>query len=72
MGSRTDTAANPELAVRAGRAAARGGLIQVAPGPELPDTRDKAGAQAGMALALTLGGAFWVLVAAAAIYLLRH
>jgi len=72
MGSRIDTAANADLAVRRGRAAPRGGLVQVAPSPELPDTRDKAGSQAGMAIALGLGGAFWALVGAAAIYFLRH
>jgi len=70
MGSRTDTAANADLGVRAERAAPRGGLVQVAPGPELPETRDKAGAQAGMAIALTVGGAFWALAGAAAIYFL--
>jgi hypothetical protein len=46
--------------------------VQVAPGPELPDARDRAGAQAGMAIALLAGGAFWALVGAVALYLLRH
>jgi len=50
----------------------RAGLVQAAPAPELPDSRDKAGAQAGMALALTVGGVFWAAVGAAAIYFLRR
>jgi hypothetical protein len=72
MGSRTNPAADADLDLRAGRAARRRGLVQVAPGPELPDTRDKAGVQAGMALALSLGGLFWAAAGAAAIYFLRH
>ena len=50
----------------------RAGLVQTAPAQELPDSRDKAGAQAGMALALTVGGVFWAAVGAAAIYFLRR
>lgn len=49
-----------------------GRFIAIAPGPELPDQRDRAGAQRGMALALLGGGAFWAAVAAAAIYFLRR
>ena len=48
------------------------GFVQTAPGPELPDARDKVGAQAGMALALTAGGAFWAIVGIAAFFVLRH
>ena len=72
MGSRTDTAANADLGLQAQRAPRRGAFVQVAPGPELPEARDKAGAQAGMAIALTLGAAFWTLAGAAAIFFLRH
>jgi hypothetical protein len=72
MGDRINPAADANLDLRAGRAARRGTFVQVAPGPELPDVRDKAGAQTGMVLALTLGGLFWVAAGAAAIYFLRH
>lgn len=51
---------------------ARAALVQPAPGPELPDSRDKAGAQTGMVVALTAGGLFWAAVGAAAIYFLGH
>jgi hypothetical protein len=47
-------------------------FVQVAPGPESPDVRDKAGAQRGMALALALGGIFWAAAGAAAVYVLRR
>lgn len=49
----------------------RNRLIQIAPGPEPADTRDKAGAQRGMILALLGGGLFWAAVAAAAFFLKR-
>ena len=72
MGDRANPAANTDLGLAAERPARRGAIVQVAPGPELPDTRDKAGAQAGMAIALTAGGVFWAIVGAAAFYVLRH
>jgi hypothetical protein len=46
-------------------------LIQVAPGPEEPDLRDKAGRQHGMIIALAGAGAFWAAVGAAAAYFLN-
>lgn len=45
--------------------------IRLAPGPEMPDSRDRKGAQAGMALALGGATLFWVIVAGL-ILLLRH
>ncbi|HEV2532009.1 hypothetical protein [Phenylobacterium sp.] len=72
MGSRSNPAANADLDLRAERAPRRGALVQVAPGPELPDARDKSGAQAGMAIALTLGGLFWAAAGVAAIYFFRR
>jgi hypothetical protein len=42
-----------------------------APGPETPDSRDKAGAQKGMIILLVGGLAFWGAIAAAVICLLR-
>ncbi|HVI33850.1 hypothetical protein [Phenylobacterium sp.] len=39
------------------------GLVQVAPGPEAPDTRDKGARQKGMIIALVGGAAFWAAVA---------
>ena len=42
-----------------------------APGPETPDSRDKAGAQTGMLILLVGGVAFWGALAAVVIYLLR-
>jgi hypothetical protein len=70
--SRTDTAANADLGLRAERAPRAAGLVQVAPVAELPDVRSKAGAQAGMAIAVVAGGAFWAVVGAAALFFLRH
>jgi hypothetical protein len=46
-------------------------LIEPAPGPEAPDTRDKAGAQRGMVIVLIGGGAFWLGIAALAFWLLH-
>lgn len=54
---------------RASRLVSR--LVQPAPGPETPETRDKAGAQSGMVLMLVGGGLFWLGVAAVVFYLLR-
>ncbi|MDB5444025.1 MAG: hypothetical protein JWP86_2718 [Phenylobacterium sp.] len=67
-----EAAANSELDLRARPEPRPGTFVQVAPGPEQPDERDKAGAQGGMALALTLGAVFWAAVGAAAIYFLRR
>lgn len=53
-------------------AARRSRLVQRAPGPETPDTLDKAGRQGGMALVLIVGGLFWVGVGAAALYLMSR
>jgi hypothetical protein len=47
-------------------------LVQPAPTPELPDARDRKGAQAGMGLALIGGGVFWAAVIGAAAYFLRR
>jgi hypothetical protein len=44
-------------------------LIRRAPGPELPDARDRAGAQGGMAILVVAGAAFWVAAAVAVIHL---
>jgi hypothetical protein len=49
----------------------RSKFVQRAPGPEAPETRDRRGAQRGMALLLVGGGLFWLGVAAAAVYLLN-
>ncbi len=67
-----EAAANSELDLRARPAPRPSALVQVAPGPEAPDERDKAGAQGGMALALTLAGVFWAAIGVVAIYVLRH
>ena len=45
-------------------------LVQRAPGIEAPDTRDRAGAQRGMLIVLVGAAAFWLGVAALAVYLL--
>lgn len=66
---------SPNAAItRAPRAAAARSsrLVQPAPGPEAPDTRDKAGRQGGMALLLVVGGLFWVGVGAAVVYLMSR
>ncbi|THD80574.1 MAG: hypothetical protein E7812_07545 [Phenylobacterium sp.] len=47
-------------------------LVQPAPGPDLPVARDRKGAQAGMAIALLGGGAFWAAAIGAAVYFLRR
>jgi hypothetical protein len=47
-------------------------LVQSAPAPELPEARDRKGAQAGMTLALIGGGVFWAAVIGAAAYFLRR
>lgn len=68
----TKTVTPADLPPTAGRRASRRSrFIQIAPGPEAPDSRDKAGAQGGMVLMLIGGGLFWAAVAAAAIYVLR-
>ena len=46
-------------------------VVQRAPGPEAPDSRDKGGAQIGMLILLAGGVAFWTGVAMAAIYFLH-
>jgi hypothetical protein len=66
----TDAAANAE-ALRAPAETRDNPFVQVAPGPETPDVRDKAGRQRGMALAIIGAGAFWAAVGAAAAYFLR-
>jgi len=67
-----DAAAQTDIDLNARPAPRPGRFVQVAPGPELPDVRDKAGAQRGMAIALTLGGIFWAAAGAAAVYFLRR
>jgi len=49
----------------------RSRLVQVAAGPEAPETRDRAGAQRGMAIILIGGGLFWAGVASLVVYLTR-
>jgi len=39
-------------------------LVQVAPGPETPDTRDRSGARRGMIIMIAAGAVFWGAVAA--------
>jgi hypothetical protein len=58
-------------ALRSASAALSKPWIQVAPGPEEPDVRDKAGRQGGMLLMLAGAGAFWAAVGAAAAFLLK-
>ena len=47
-------------------------LVQRAPNPDLPVARDRKGAQAGMAIAILGGGAFWAAAIGAAVYFLRR
>ncbi|RAK52561.1 hypothetical protein [Phenylobacterium deserti] len=49
---------------RQGRAKRTNRFVQLAPGPETPQARDKAGAQHGMLIMLASGAAFWGGVAA--------
>jgi hypothetical protein len=65
-------AAEADLDLTPERKSRLGGLVQIAPGPELSDARGKSGAQAGMAIALAAGGVFWAAVGMAAIYFLRR
>lgn len=67
----TKAAHGPEE-LRRPAARPRNPFIQVAPGPESGDVRDKAGAQRGMAIALIGGGLFWAALGAAAVYFLRR
>jgi hypothetical protein len=46
--------------------------VQVAPGPETPDTPDRGGRQAGMAILIGAGVAFWSGVGALTWYLLNR
>ena len=68
----TDAAADAPLPRGGEEKAGPSWLVRPAPGPDLPDERDKAGAQGGMALALLGGGLFWGAVAAAAVWFLRR
>jgi len=45
--------------------------VRPAPGPEIPDMRDRRGAQLGMALAIGGAALFW-LVLGAAVLLVHH
>jgi hypothetical protein len=65
-----DAAADAEP-LRAAREARSNPFVQVAPGPEQPDVRDKAGRQRGMVIALAGAGAFWAAVGAAAAFFLK-
>ena len=58
-------------AAEAAAPAPRAHLIQFAPGPEVPDTRDRAGVRRGMLILLISCGAFWAAAVALALYLLR-
>ena len=64
----TETAAPAEEAQETSRLS---WLVQPAPSPDAPDTRDRGGAQRGMALALAGGAVFWAAVGAA-VWLLRR
>ena len=46
-------------------------IVQRAPGPEAPDSRDKGGAQIGMLILLAGGAAFWVGMAILAAHFLH-
>jgi hypothetical protein len=46
-------------------------IVQPAPGPDIPERRDRAGAQKGMLIILLGGGLFWLAVAGLVIFLLR-
>jgi hypothetical protein len=68
----TNATANAQ-ALRAPRAPAEprdNPFVQIAPGPEATDVRDKTGRRRGMAIAIIGAGAFWAAVGAA-VYLLR-
>jgi hypothetical protein len=71
MSQRSDATTARDFPTRPVDAPAGSPFVQHAPGPEAPDTRDKAGAQTGMLIILAGGGLFWVGVAAAVAYLLR-
>lgn len=46
-------------------------LVARAPGPETPDSRDRAGARKGMIILLAAGVGFWGAVAAVVVHLLH-
>ena len=48
-----------------------GGLVEIAPEPDAPPRRDRAGAQLGMILLILGGALFWAVVAVIAVRLLR-
>jgi hypothetical protein len=66
-----DAAADPDSAPTRAEPRRSISLIHLAPAPEEPDVRDKAGRQRGMAIALIGAGAFWAAVGAAAYFLRR-
>jgi hypothetical protein len=46
--------------------------IQVAPGPEIPDTPNRDGRRRGLILAVTGGLAFWAVVGALVVYMINR
>jgi hypothetical protein len=71
MGEHSDTTTASGFPARPVGDDLRSRLVQPAPGPESPETRDRAGAQKGMLIILLGAGLFWLGVAAAVIFLLR-
>lgn len=70
--SESDTAADASLEREPEYRAGPGWLVRPAPAPDLPEARDKAGAQRGMAIGLIGGAAFWAAVAAAVVWFTRR
>lgn len=68
MQERSDATTPSDFPAGKARARLASRLVQPAPGPEAPDTRDKAGAQSGMVIMLVAAGLFWLVVAAIVIY----
>jgi hypothetical protein len=64
MPDQNEAAAAANLSPDRAKAHRRSRLVQVAPGPEEPSTRDRVGAQKGMMIMLAGGGLFWLAVAA--------
>lgn len=71
MRNSSDATSATYFPTRAAAGKARSSFVQLAPGPEAPDARDRAGARTGMIILLLGGGLFWLAVAACAAWLLR-
>ena len=65
MSQPIDATAAQEAPAPAAKPAAGWKLVEDAPAPDLPQPRDRAGAQRGMLLILMGGGLFWGAVAVA-------